>query len=50
VRILAVQQTAHKQQSVSGAIFLILEMYMPYAGSIQLSSAPLRAALAYLGQ
>jgi hypothetical protein len=36
--------------SVSGAIFLILEMYTPYAGVIQLSSAPLRAALAHLGQ
>jgi hypothetical protein len=36
--------------SVSGAIFLILEMYTPYAGLIQLSSAPLRAALAHLGQ
>jgi hypothetical protein len=36
--------------SVSGAIFLILEMYEPYAGVIQISSAPLRAALAHLGQ
>jgi hypothetical protein len=36
--------------SVSGAIFLILEMYGPYAGMIQISSAPLRAALAHLGQ
>jgi len=36
--------------SVSGAIFLILEMYGPYAGLIQISSAPLRAALAHLGQ
>ena len=36
--------------SVSGAIFLILEMYGPYAGVIQISSAPLRAALAHLGQ
>jgi hypothetical protein len=35
--------------SVSGAIFLILEMYTPYTGVIQLSSAPLRAALANLG-
>jgi hypothetical protein len=35
--------------SVSGAIFLILEMYTPYAGLIQISSAPLRAALAHLG-
>jgi hypothetical protein len=36
--------------SVSGAIFLILEMYEPYTGLIQISSAPLRAALAHLGQ
>jgi hypothetical protein len=36
--------------SVSGAIFLILEMYSPYSGLIQLSSAPLRAVLAHLGQ
>ena len=36
--------------SVSGAIFLILEMYTPYSGLIQISSAPLRAALAHLGQ
>ncbi|HEU5196249.1 MAG TPA: hypothetical protein VFW70_16020 [Methylomirabilota bacterium] len=36
--------------SVSSAIFLILEMYNPYAGMIQISDAPLRAALAQLGQ
>jgi hypothetical protein len=36
--------------SVSGAILLILEMYTPYSGLIQISSAPLRAALAQLGQ
>src|SRR5262245_6131898 len=36
--------------SVSGAIFLILDMYRPYSGLIQISSAPLRSALAYLGQ
>jgi hypothetical protein len=36
--------------SVSGAILLILEMYSPYKGLIQISSAPLRAALAHLGQ
>ena len=36
--------------SVSGAIFLILEMYDPYGGLIQISSVPLRAALAQLGQ
>ena len=36
--------------SVSGAIFLIIEMYSPYAGLIQISPAPLRSALAHLGQ
>jgi hypothetical protein len=36
--------------SVSGAIFLILEMYTPYSGVVQVSSAPLRAALAQLGR
>jgi hypothetical protein len=36
--------------SVSGAIFLILEMDTPFAGLIQISSAPLRVALAQLGQ
>jgi ACR3 family arsenite efflux pump ArsB len=36
--------------SVSGAIFLILEMYAPFGGLIQISSAPLRAALLHLGQ
>jgi hypothetical protein len=36
--------------SVSGAIFLILEMYSPYAGLIHVSGAPLRAAIANLGQ
>jgi hypothetical protein len=36
--------------SVSGAIFLILELYSPYAGLIHISNAPLRAALAHLGQ
>ena len=35
--------------SVSGAIFLILEMYTPYEGLIQISAAPLRNALALLG-
>jgi hypothetical protein len=35
--------------SVSAAILLILEMYTPYEGLIQISSAPLRAALAHLG-
>lgn len=36
--------------AVCGAIFLILEMYQPYGGLIQVSSAPLRAALAQLGK
>jgi membrane-bound ClpP family serine protease len=36
--------------SVSGAIFLILEMYTPFSGVIQISSVPLRLALAQLGQ
>ena len=35
--------------SVSGAILLILELYSPYEGIIRISSAPLRAALAQLG-
>jgi hypothetical protein len=35
--------------SVSGAIFLILEMYTPYAGLIHISSAALRGTLAQLG-
>jgi hypothetical protein len=35
--------------AVCGAIFLILEMYQPYGGFIQVSDAPLRAALAQLG-
>ena len=35
--------------AVSGAIFLILEMYAPFSGVIQISSAPLRSALAHLG-
>jgi hypothetical protein len=36
--------------SVSGAIFLILEMYTPYTGVIAISGNALRAALAQLGQ
>jgi Protein of unknown function (DUF4239) len=35
--------------SVSGAIFLILELDTPFEGLIQISSAPLRSALAHLG-
>jgi hypothetical protein len=36
--------------AVCGAVLLILEMYSPFAGLIHISSAPLRAALAQLGQ
>ena len=36
--------------SVSGAIFLILEMNSPFAGIVKISSAPMREALAHLGQ
>ena len=36
--------------SVASAIFLILESNQPYSGWMQLSSAPLRAALAQLGR
>jgi len=35
--------------SVSGVLFLILEMYTPFRGFIKISDAPLRAALTYLG-
>lgn len=36
--------------SVAGAILLVLELYKPYEGLIQLSSAPLRDVLAQLGK
>jgi len=36
--------------SVSGAIFLILELDEPFAGVIQISSAPLRDAFTHLGK
>lgn len=36
--------------AVAGAVFLIAEMYQPYTGFIQLSDAPLRAALLKLAQ
>ena len=36
--------------SATGAILLILEMYTPYGGLIEISSAPLRAALMQLGK
>lgn len=35
--------------SVAGAIFLIVELNDPYGGWMQISSAPLRAALAEMG-
>ena len=36
--------------SVSGAMFLILEMNQPLSGMIKVSSAPLRKALEHLGR
>lgn len=36
--------------SVSGAIYLILELDQPFDGVIQISSAPMRSALAHLGR
>ena len=36
--------------SVSGAIFLIMELDRPFGGLIQISSAPLRNAITHLGQ
>jgi hypothetical protein len=36
--------------SVSGAIFLILELDLPFEGLIRISDEPLREALAHLGQ
>jgi hypothetical protein len=36
--------------SAAGALFLILELDTPYAGLLKVSSAPLRIALAHLGQ
>jgi hypothetical protein len=36
--------------AVAAAIFLILEMYSPFKGLIQISSAPLRSALPQLGK
>ncbi len=36
--------------AICAAILLILDMYQPYAGLIRVPSAPLRAALAQLGQ
>ena len=36
--------------SVSGAIFLIVEMYSPFDGILKVSDAPFRTALGYLKQ
>ena len=36
--------------SIAGAIFLILEMDAPLGGAIHISSAPVRDALALMGQ
>lgn len=36
--------------AICGAVFLIVEMYYPYGGLIQVSAAPLRAAIAQLGR
>jgi Protein of unknown function (DUF4239) len=36
--------------AVSGAVFLLQEMYMPFQGSLQISNAPLKEALANLGR
>ena len=36
--------------SVAGAILLILELYKPFEGLIQISSAPMRSALAQMGK
>jgi hypothetical protein len=35
--------------AVSGAVFITLAMYSPFEGLLQISSAPLREALANLG-
>ncbi len=36
--------------TVAGAIFLILEMNRPYSGLMEISSAPIRDALAQIGR
>ena len=36
--------------SISGAIFLIMEMYTPFSGAMHVSSAPVRFAIAQLGR
>ena len=35
--------------AVSGAVFIMIEMYSPFQGLMQISSEPLRDALAHLG-
>jgi hypothetical protein len=47
---LAVAALALSALSVSGAIFLTLELAQPFGGLIQISSAPMRNALAHLGE
>jgi hypothetical protein len=49
-KVLVVVSLFASALAVCAAILLILDMYQPYAGLIQVSSAPLRAALAQLGQ
>jgi hypothetical protein len=36
--------------AVSGAVIVMLEMYAPFEGFMQISGAPLREALAHLGR
>ena len=48
--IMVVSSLVISALAVCGAIFLILEMYQPYTGLIQVSDAPLRSALAQLGR
>jgi Sulfatase len=48
-RVIAIASLFAAALAVSGAIFLILEMYTPFTGLIQISNAPLRSALAHLG-
>jgi hypothetical protein len=36
--------------AVCGAVFLMVEMYYPYSGLIEVSPAPLLSALAQMGQ
>jgi hypothetical protein len=47
---IVISSIAMSAAAVCGAIFMILEMYRPYKGLLQISSAPLRAALAQLGR